>query len=48
MSPRSHSMFETFHKVKVLSEYTTTVAMEEDTQRDMDYLSICLVRSLYT
>ena len=29
---------EIFHKVKVLGEYTTTVAMKEDIQKDMDHL----------
>ena len=29
---------EIFHKVKVLGDYTTTVAMKEDIQRDMDHL----------
>ena len=29
---------EIFHKVKVLGEYTTTVAMKEDIQRDMNHL----------
>ena len=29
---------EIFHDVKVLGEYTTTAAMKEDIQRDMDHL----------
>ena len=29
---------EIFHNIKVLGEYTTTAAMKEDIQRDMDHL----------
>ena len=29
---------EIFHKVKVLGEYTTSVSMKEDIQRDKDHL----------
>ena len=33
---------EIFCEVKVLREYTTTVAMKEDIQRDMDHLYVLL------
>ena len=33
---------EIFHEVKVLGEYTTTAAMKEEIQRDMDYLYVLL------
>ena len=38
---------EIFHEVKVIGEYTTTVAMKEDTYIERDGSCICLIRSMY-